>query len=254
MLPEKIYKYVSFCTQSLTNLKDGSLYFSIPSQFNDPFDCDLPIAYDMSFKDVDKLRAIISSDEDMPDVGREQLNEMSDADFYEMIMRLLNTNITSGLKGKGVCCFARYPNNLLMWSHYSQKHTGFCLEFDTKFSPFNEARKVNYVQHFPKLNVEELLVYNFSSVFTLLRTKCLDWGYEEEWRCIHVESPKVYGYQQESLTGVYFGSEMGVSAIEIICLILKGQNSNVKFWRGKKCIDRFGVEFDEFSYVAHLNK
>jgi hypothetical protein len=52
MLPEKLYKYESFSTQALTNLKSSQLYFSIPNKFNDPFDCTLPISYDIDFENV----------------------------------------------------------------------------------------------------------------------------------------------------------------------------------------------------------
>ena len=72
------------------------------------------------------------------------------------------------------------------------------------------------------------------------------WKYESEWRCIHEESPKAFSYAQDSLTGVYFGSEMDITVIKIICVILQGQNPDVRLWRGKKCIDRFGIVFDEF--------
>jgi hypothetical protein len=255
MLPKKIYKYESFSAQALINLKAGELYFSLPSQFNDPFDCTLPISYDLGFDDVGKLRFMFPSDLDIPDMRKEQLDGMSDADFYEMIISILNRNISSTLEGKGISCFSSCRDNMLMWSHYGQKHTGFCLEFDTKFAPFNKAKEVNYVREFPKLNVEDLLTnLKFDSIISLLHTKSLDWEYEKEWRCIHVESPKIYGYEQKSLTGVYFGSEMDLCAIEIICLVLQGQNPAVKFWRGEKCSDSFGVKFEEFSYSSHLSK
>src|SRR3990170_8890726 len=34
-------------------------------------------------------------------------------------------------------------DDILMWSHYSQNHTGFCLEFDTSFEPFDKVHKVS---------------------------------------------------------------------------------------------------------------
>jgi len=31
------------------------------------------------------------------------------------------------LEKKGICCFSEDKYNVLMWSHYSDKHRGFCL-------------------------------------------------------------------------------------------------------------------------------
>ena len=127
------------------------------------------------------------------------------------------------------------------------------MEFETSLEPFNKARQVKYVDDFPKLDAEVMVVNgNYDPVLELLHTKSNAWCYEKEWRCIHAEAPLAYTYQQESLTGVYFGSDIDDAAVEIICLILQGQNPNVRFWQGKKCEDKFGLEFEEFFYTSHV--
>ncbi|MGF1711490.1 hypothetical protein L4C37_13075 [Vibrio kagoshimensis] len=57
-------------------------------------------------------------------------------------------------------------------------------------------------------------------------------------------------YPRESLTGVYFGPNITPDMIEIICLILQGQNPTVRFWRGKRSEVSFKVEFEEFFYTS----
>ena len=86
-----------------------------------------------------------------------------------------------------ICCFSKNCDNLLMWSHYANKHTGMCLEFDitkdtmeTTKSLFqvrytNVNQSVNYIR-----NAEEYL-------FRLLVTKSLDWAYEQEFRAVKTE-------------------------------------------------------------------
>ena len=54
-VPTKLYKYESFNTQSLSNLKNSSVYFSLPTQFNDPFDCALPISLDLSLDSIESF-------------------------------------------------------------------------------------------------------------------------------------------------------------------------------------------------------
>jgi hypothetical protein len=199
---------------------------------------------------------MLNSDHEIVHLCKTEIDGMNDHELYEMVLCLLDKNIIEYLENKGVSCFSSEKSNMLMWSHYGQKHTGFCLEFDTSIEPFNKAKKVKYVRDFPKLNVENLLINKmFQEILSLLHTKSIDWKYENEWRCIHAEAPKLYSYgDTKSLTGVYFGAEMDQCAIEIICLILQGQNSNVKFWRGTKCSDKFGVEFKQFSYIPYSNK
>ena len=40
-LPPVIYKYESFNTYSLSNLKNAQIFFNRPIDFDDPFDCSL---------------------------------------------------------------------------------------------------------------------------------------------------------------------------------------------------------------------
>jgi hypothetical protein len=255
MLPEKLYKYESFSTQALTNLKSCQLYFSTPNKFNDPFDCTLPISYDIDFGNVGRIRTMLSSDHEIAHLCKSEIDRMNDDELYEKVILLLDKKIIKYMESKGVSCFSSEKSNMLMWSHYGEKHTGFCLEFDTSIKPFNKAKKVKYVRNFPKLSVKDLLInQKFQEIISLLHTKSIDWKYENEWRCIHVEAPKLYSYDKKSLTGVYFGAKMDQCAIEIIFLILQGQNPNVKFWRGRKCSDKFGVEFKQCYYIPHLNK
>jgi len=252
-IPSKLYKYESFSTQSLANLKNGDIYFSLPNQFNDPFDCSLPINLDLSLKSVNSFRERFIERGGLPENGVQQLIAMSNGELLKMLHKVAYESIGKSLAGKGVSCFTNSFDNLLMWSHYGEKHTGFCLEFDSSYEPFNKAKKVKYVDDFPKLNAEEVIIdVNYEPILELLHTKANPWKYENEWRCIHAESPTPFTYPQESLIGVYFGAEMDLASIEIICLILQGQNSNIRFWRGNKCLDKFGIEFKEFFYTPYL--
>ncbi|EEX36512.1 hypothetical protein VIB_002827 [Vibrio metschnikovii CIP 69.14] len=252
-IPKKLYKYESVTTQALANLKNGQIYFSLPSQFNDPFDCSLPISLDLRVESLSRFRQSFLGRGNLPELSLKQLNNMSDSDLSQMLNRAMYDILGTNLKGKGVSCFSSDFNNLLMWSHYGAKHTGFCLEFDTSLEPFSKARKVKYVDDFPKLDAEVMVVdCNYEPVLELLHTKSAAWRYENEWRCIHNEAPLAYMYEQASLTGVYFGSETDEACIEIICLILQGQNPNVRFWQGKKCEDKFGLKFEEFFYTSNI--
>ena len=80
-------------------------------------------------------------------------------------------------------CFSRSWNNILMWSHYAEKHKGICLGFDV---PDQLTRDIRYIGDLlvtgdpsslspdEKLRISELLLW----------VKYKGWCYEEEVRVI----------------------------------------------------------------------
>tara|TARA_R110001592_G_C12706756_1_gene707370 strand:- start:236 stop:505 length:270 start_codon:yes stop_codon:yes gene_type:complete len=81
----------------------------------------------------------------------------------------------------------------------------------------------------------------------------MSWSYEKEWRCIHHVAGTRWTYEANALTGVYFGPEIDPEALEIICLVLQGQNENVKFWKGERSAETFSVEFKKVEYTSYLD-
>jgi hypothetical protein len=79
-----------------------------------------------------------------------------------------------------------------------------------------------------------------------------EWSYEKEWRGIHQKAGTLFGYEADALKGVYFGPDIERQALEIICLVLLGQNEQVEFWKGQRSEDLFKVEFTPFTYTSYL--
>jgi hypothetical protein len=90
------------------------------------------------------------------------------------------------------------------------------------------------------------------AILDLYCTKALDWAYEQEWRGIHDRAGTAYTYRTEALTGVFTGPDMPYSGLEIIALVLAGQNEDVQLWRGSRSVTRFSVEFEPVTYTSHL--
>ncbi len=77
----------------------------------------------------------------------------------------------------GVLCFSENKSDLLQWSHYADRHKGICLGFDVSASE-EKFGPVSYVDKrfpFPDKPGEAFML-------KLLRTKCVAWTYEREWR------------------------------------------------------------------------
>lgn len=117
----KIYKYYPCNKYSLNVLKDNQLFFSHPSNFNDPFDS----SFDLLVKPYKKFCAAINGIENMTDI-------------FEML---------------GICCFSKSdkPDNKHFWSLYAGNYTGLALEFNedelnNEYIPLHLCR-VNYFEN-----------------------------------------------------------------------------------------------------------
>lgn len=102
----------------------------------------------------------------------------------------------------GITCFSETPSNMLMWSHYANKHTGICVEYD--FSRlFSTAANtlllpVTYTNKRPLFpmdkfeigmdgkvkNSQQLPAEALSEIIRSLTIKSDAWAYEREWRHI----------------------------------------------------------------------
>ena len=256
--PKTIYKYESFSAQSLRNLKAQSVYFGSPLAFNDPYDCALKAGVTHpSDGALEDLRAAYAVRPDVPPDIQILFAQSSVAYLREIVMRnalqILDKHAEEFLRERGVTCFSERNNDLLMWSHYGGRYKGFCLGFSTDYEPFSKLQKVEYTEEMPKIDAVEALMHDsFDQVLDLFCTKSKSWAYEKEWRCLHKKAGTLFTYKAEALESVYFGPDIDLESIEIICLILSGQNNSVRFWRGRRSNDRFEVAFEEFTYMSYL--
>ncbi|MBP3541538.1 MAG: DUF2971 domain-containing protein [Clostridia bacterium] len=108
-LPTKIYKYYRL-DENITNnqmrldtLKENSIWASVPSFFNDPFEC--------QFMYLDK--------EDLKKSGFPLEIEK----IWNQIMSRIRQHITT-------ICFSQNPNDMPMWAYYANEHRGFCVEYE----------------------------------------------------------------------------------------------------------------------------
>lgn len=198
-----LYKYRDF-DKNEGNLKiitEGTLAFSNPVNFNDPFDSSP--AYDpLSITEIYKRR---------PDLIRKVGDSMglSPAGRIEQkgkLIRNVQRAMESGdwaealMSRVGILCLSRNPTNALMWSHYANNHRGFLVEFAISPDAGEEelqpllSHPVEYTQERPLLdwgnpdgNIEPYFL-----------TKSLDWEYEQEERVLDLHrGPGFYKYSRE---------------------------------------------------------
>ena len=257
--PCRIYKYEPFTSQSLQNLKAQSIYFGSPLGFNDPYDCALKAGIeDPSDHDIKKIREHYLGNTDLPISARNEFETKSIEDLKKIIIKgarsALKIQSESFLKNNGVSCFTERNDDLLMWSHYGGRYKGFCLEFNTEHEPFTKLRKVTYTKEMPQISAAKMLIHgDYDQILKLFCTKSDAWWYEKEWRSIHKEAGTLFTYEAQALKSVYLGPDMDRQSMEIICLILSGQNPEVEFWRGYRSEEKFEVYFEKFTYTSHID-
>jgi len=255
--PAYLYKYVDLSLQTLKNLKGQVLYFGSPIDFNDLYDCALtPKINPPSDEEVEIIRRAQLQLADSKTSFPKGFETLSTSELREALMNgadsALKEIIQTFNKTNGATCFSENKDDLLMWAHYGGSNKGLCLEFSTAKEPLTKIIKVKYTNTLPNVDLVRLLINSIDTMQLLFCTKSIFWEYEYEWRAFHAEAGTEYGYPPEALTGVYFGPDIDRQSLEIVCLILRGQNEHVKFWEGTRSTTEYKVQFKEFTYKSHL--
>ena len=199
-LPRYFYKYTSLDSLKLI-LKNSTLKFSKPSEFNDPFDCNITID---TVNTIEEIESYIDSLQQNHKLTINEINSLRQIfNNPKELYAITNKSVKDAKECFGVTCFSKIEKNLIMWAHYADNHKGVCLKFDiladTDFfmTPFPITYKVDY----PKYNY----INNRDGLGKfLLETKSKDWDYEEEIRVMKRGSG-LYEFKKDSLIEITFG-------------------------------------------------
>lgn len=124
-----------------------------------------------------------------------------------------------------VCSFSETKDEILMWSHYGDKHKGLCLEFDIlniKEESIHKIRYNNEIIEFQEVETYEdgSLKLNINKNGKFILNKFKTWEYEKEWRRIKVDKdPSVKGLYDSwpgRLSAIYFGKDCRQEDIELV--------------------------------------
>ena len=218
--PVVSYKYYAFNQYTEKLFTHNEIYFAKPKEFNDPFDSKVGLSYDGTEEQwKDFLEGWYEKHE--PNLTPEQRCCKVNTSLRNR-NNIPNSLGRSYLSQMGVYCMSAKNNDILMWSHYSNGHSGFCLEFDANNEFFGRSQKMNYQQEYP--NVNFFISSQSEKTKAMLLTKAKRWHYEREWRIIdHAEGPGIKHFPAEFLTGVILG-----------CRISKENRENIFRWCSKR--------------------
>ena len=198
------YKYVT--TKRIDILQNRLIRFTQPNALNDPFEA-RPNFHALATKEgfasafADMIRQAPLIWERCRLVTQTNLNQQTfankleeDPHYAEQVHKNvgLPDPLTYARKRTyelcnlvGILSLSETWDNLLMWAHYAEEHTGFVLMFDGSHNffkgndplpGFTKPEPVQYKSERPCTTVEEVTV---PEIFFI---KSFDWKYEKEWR------------------------------------------------------------------------
>ena len=215
-----MFKYVDFIGAEAF-IGQNTLKFSSPSSFNDPFEFhDGLVEYDISkkyFKEIIKKRT-----NDNSRIKRQlAIFEKDKEDFVKNLI----DQFQSLKRETKICCFSATSSSILMWSHYSQCHSGICIQFDEKIlsDTFNKNSLIANVKYARNLKPLNFSRYKNQAVDHMVLTKSKDWKYEKEKRIILGGNPDEFQtIPARSITKVILGCKTSKDHVgRIIDLIEK---------------------------------
>jgi hypothetical protein len=235
-LPKNLYKYQSCNEYTFNNLRRKHFWFSKPEKFNDPFDCN--INFQIGDKTEENFELLFNwARKNAPDKNDfdEKYHSAGKVNqtFKDKILEVSRTATVGLIKNYsnfGVTCFSEIHDDILMWSHYSSSHQGFCMEFDTTKFPFTRTNspdkdtameKVDYSDSYPTISIKDIVSNQLPSLpQSLLTVKSPNWCYEREWRLFSKSGNTELAFDNAALSGVYLGCIITEENKEIIKSIL----------------------------------
>lgn len=186
-LPKRIYKFRE-CSSfyHLNTLETDTIWLCSPKCYNDPYDCwfTLPDGF---------IATLIEQ-------TLNKLHPGANKSLFTSAAANLGNQVVVALAQfrdfAKICSFSSRNDSILMWSHYSEDHAGFCIEYDIEgldpdhpfpknLYPVVYSNDLGYLKYF----VEKLVTAHradFPQMGPLLcmLVKFTGWAYENEWRFV----------------------------------------------------------------------
>ncbi len=254
-MSDYLYKFRSFNMNNLKALTENQLWFSIGECFNDPLDCTGNVP--LTFLDAKNLDAFMRksthidglieegylTEKDRIALIHNQLNKaqklLVESRISEHPLGALLENTNSYVRRSFVYCLTSCPRNILMWSHYADSHTGFCIRYKKDIlldnEDFHQKNNVDYSGE--PVSLLDCLVDPTAKITSeqVIFRKSPAWKYEKEFRIIHKDLAKdeydkyrVVEHDPNAIDAIYFGLNTKEADIQFIMNLLQGRDITFK--------------------------
>ena len=174
-----LYKYVKF--DDLKSILNGTIRFTQPGAFNDPFEMvpELYVPEGFGSEGID-IRFSMTAPRREPTVGA------LDDDFASDYCSDQNSRsiLASLNRAIGILCLSKNGSSLLMWAHYADRYSGAVVQFDETHEFFSGHFEVKYSQYRPKVAVTRYTDADEPIPIAELCVKAEEWELEDEVRVV----------------------------------------------------------------------
>jgi len=267
--PQTLYKYRSFDDggYSLNILKTGHVWFSSADKLNDPFDSSLPYSYDILNEQKVRhwtKRVAIRAD---ADTDKKTLEEMIDTFIDGLrndpkeLARIEEYYLDLNYSRYGVFSLTPHKDNLLMWSHYAESHTGFCIGFDKdvigsiqqnwiRRKRLLSLEKITYARKVPKINFFNSMESDrwAKDLVKLLVTKSIDWKYEDEFRLLAWDSTNMaIDLSFDSISEIVLGCRISDDNREMLLRTISEIGLKAPVIQASRSKNKYELEFNQIA-------
>ena len=290
----RFYKYLS-SGAAVSVLTKKQLKWTNPKLFNDPFEFPTEVAFQFDGLDVaeaileEMVRMVYGAEEPSINVdsrfnefgavlmqSRRNKNKPTPKEFRVFMAGAAKEMAENYTRGKdkardyfqtlrdnyAVLCLSKKHDDLLMWAHYAEKHSGCVLSFrclPEKNRALCAAQKVNYQSEYPlrsslpdyiKHVTGQTCLDDEKVYLAFALTKSDHWKYEEEWRCISLLADHKTGYDfepiiPEELEAVYLGCMIEDSTKEQVMECLQSQFPDTHVYQARTDSHSYKLVFDK---------
>jgi len=213
MRPRFLYKFRPIDDHTKRVFSHNELHITAPIELNDPFECQADITVGAVSADDRRVvleRVRVLHPELTPDQATAFANriirEPADSGAAKEMRELAQARFRAEA---GILSLTERNDDILMWSHYADKHQGICVQFevDVDSDLLAQARRVVYQESLPC--VELFRSSPPEMVQAALLTKASHWSYEREWRVIVPGTGTCNRtFAEEALSGVILGAQV----------------------------------------------
>lgn len=249
-LPKTLYKYRDWSNKFHRRLiSNQELYFAKPSDFNDPFDGNIPVRWDLMteedcFNKNLELINKVHKDKDQKQVREYAWKVTKEKTLWhpDKLNKESLEKINRWGNLIGLLALSSVKDNILMWSHYANNHSGFTVGFDSDSLAseynFNYIEPINYQLDYPTISGLDDITMQFYKKFF---HKSNMWEYEKEWRVSknHIEN-RIVKLNPETIKEIIIGCCTNPNDEADIIKISKNKLGNqIEIFKAIKSEDEF---------------
>lgn len=271
---DRIYKFSSFNENSITALATNSVWFSSVGKLNDPFEAMVNFNEPKSNNEkiasyvkaaAKNLEGKFSKDKAFNlSLQRYQENPDDFIKYTDNLVKEAKEKLLDGINSLNVFSTSiDIPNyksfhyaNMLMWAHYGDGFSGFCLRFSAKklynsLKRLNESSKINvclmrYSNQSVEIDEADCLGLNDLDLYKSIQQKHEQWIYEGELRFISNVNG-LHKFSPEDLEDIYIGSKMEDGKKRVLLSIIKNYYPHASVYEVKIYKSSYSVIADKIN-------